>query len=153
MLQGSRERLDFIVGLFVLVAAIGVVFIALRAANIGDIGVEGYEIRAQFEQVGGLTKRSPVRSAGVIVGRVRDIKFINEDFVAEVILVIERDYQFPVDSIFSIESSNLLGGQYVGIDPGGDEESLQSGAVVNGNSAIVLEHLISKFLFDKAGEE
>jgi len=145
--------LDFIVGLFVLLAGVGVVFIALQAANIGGVNVEGYQITAQFDQVGGLTQRAPVRSSGVVVGRVKEIRFNNEEFVADVIMVIDGRYKFPVDSIFAIESSNLLGGQYVGIDPGGEEENLADDAVVAGNSAIVLEQLIGKFLFDKAGEE
>lgn len=149
----NRGRLDFAVGLFVVCAAVALVFIALRAANITSIsGAGGYVIRAQFDHIGSLTERAPVKSAGVRVGRVKAIRFDNEQFIAEAQLVIEKQYVFPVDSIFSIVSSNLLGGQYVSIDAGGAEENLQPETVVNGNSAIVLEHLISKFLFDKASE-
>ena len=149
----NRGQLDFAVGLFVICAAAALVFIALRAANITNISSgDGYTIRAQFDHIGSLTERAPVKSAGVRVGRVKEIRFDNEQFLAEAMLVIEEQYAFPVDSIFSIVSSNLLGGQYVSINPGGAEENLAPGTVVNGNSAIVLEHLISKFLFDKAGE-
>lgn len=148
----SRRRLDFIVGLFVAGAALCAVFIALRAAGITDVSGGGYVIRAQFDQIGALPARAPVKSAGVRVGRVSRVEFNDEDFIAEVTMVIENEYRFPADSIFSIVSSNLLGGQYVAISPGGAEENLQPGQVVVGNSAIILEHLIGKFLFDKAGE-
>lgn len=148
-----RQRLDFLVGLFIAGAAVATVFIALRAANIADVsGADGYVIRAQFEQVGALPPRAPVKSSGVRVGRVKAVTFNDEEFIAEVEMVIDGQFQFPSDSIFSIESSNLLGGQYIAINPGGAEDNLQPGQVVSGNSAIILEHLISKFLFDKAGE-
>ena len=153
-LTESHQKINFIVGLFVVVAVICVVFIALQAANIAQVSNSGgYTISAQFEQIGALNERAPVKSSGVRVGRVKDIHFNNELFIAEVILVIDGEHQFPVDSIFSIVSANLLGGQYVSIDPGGAEENLKEGDVVDGDSAIVLEHLISKFLFDEANKE
>ncbi|MGI9298703.1 MAG: outer membrane lipid asymmetry maintenance protein MlaD [Gammaproteobacteria bacterium] len=148
----SRRRLDFIVGLFVAGAALCAVFIALRAAGIADVSGGGYVVRAQFDQIGALPARAPVKSAGVRVGRVREVQFNDENFIAEVTMVIENEYLFPADSTFSIVSSNLLGGQYISINPGGAEENLQPGQIVVGNDAIVLEHLIGKFLFDKAGE-
>lgn len=147
----SRHRLDFIIGLFVAGAVLCALFVALRAANITDVS-SGYVIRAQFDQIGALPPRAPVKSSGVRIGRVQSITFNDEDFIAEVTMIIEGEYLFPADSIFSIVSSNLLGGQYVSISPGGGEENLQPGQVVAGNSAIILEHLIGKFLFDKAGE-
>ena len=148
-----RQRLDLLVGCFVIGAALSVVFIALRAANISAISnAGGYVIRAQFDQIGELKARAPVKSSGVLVGRVKNIEFNNESFIAEVVMIIDGKYLFPDDSIFSIVSSNLLGGQYISISPGGSEENLSEGAIVGGDSAIVLEHLISKFLFDKAGE-
>lgn len=149
----SRQTLDFAVGLFVLIAGLLVVFIALRAANLTDVAREdGYSIRVQFEQIGSLSHRALVKSSGVQVGRVEEVRYNNSDFTAEVDLLINDGYRFPDDSIFAIESSNLLGGQYIAIEPGGSETNLSDGSVVSGNSAIVLEHLISKFLFEKAGE-
>ena len=149
-----RQKLDLIVGCFVIGAGLSIVFIALRAANIAAVSdAGGYTIRVQFDQIGGLKTRAPVKSSGVLVGRVKTIDFNNEAFIAEVEMVVGGEYQFPDDSIFSIVSSNLLGGQYISISPGGSEENLAPGTVVVGNSAIVLEELIGKFLFDKAGEE
>ena len=149
----SRHRLDFIVGLFVTGALLCTIFLALRAAGIADItGGSGYVIRVQFEQIGALPPRAPVKSAGVRVGQVQEITFNDDEFIAEVKMVIEDEYAFPADSIFSIVSSNLLGGQYIAINPGGAEDNLKPGQIVVGNSAIVLEHLLSKFLFDNAGE-
>ncbi len=149
----TRHKLDFLVGCFVVGAALSVSFIALRAANIAAVSDSGsYVIRAQFDEIGSLSPRAAVKSSGVHVGRVKNIEFNNEEFIAEVVLVIDQKYSFPDDSIFSIVSGNLLGGQYVSISPGGSETDLQQDATVSGDSAIVLEHLISKFLFDKAGE-
>ncbi|MDM5147083.1 outer membrane lipid asymmetry maintenance protein MlaD [Candidatus Persebacteraceae bacterium Df01] len=151
--KAMRQRLDFAVGAFVLFAAVAVVFIALRAANLTSISADGgYLVKVRFDNIGSLVTRSPVKSAGVRVGRVKEINFINDEFVAEATLVIDKPYLFPIDSIFSIVSSNLLGGQYISIEPGSEEENVPENSTVHGNSAIVLEHLISKFLFDKAGE-
>ncbi|MGU9951857.1 MAG: outer membrane lipid asymmetry maintenance protein MlaD [Gammaproteobacteria bacterium WSBS_2016_MAG_OTU1] len=153
LLESSRNSIDFVVGLFVIFSAVAVVFIALRAANISDIGSgNGYMVRVQFDHVGSLSSRAPIKSSGVRVGRVKQIEYNNEDFVAETILEIDKQYAFPEDSTFSIVSSNLLGGQYVEIEVGSAEEDLKKDAIVVGNSAIVLEHLISQFLVDKASE-
>ena len=153
MSLATRRDIDFVTGLFVLGSIIAFVFLALRAANLTEIsGDDGYTIKVRFENIGALVNRAPVKSSGVLVGRVKNIVYNNEDYVAEVSLVIGEEYQFPVDSIFSIVSSNLLGGQYVSIEVGGEEKNLAEDVVLQGESAIVLEHLISKFLFDKAGE-
>lgn len=133
-------------------AIVATVFIALRAANLTEFSDAGYTIRLRFENVGSLAPRSPVKSSGVKVGQVQSIAFNSEDFVAEVEVAIFAGHHFPADSIFSIVSSNLLGGQYVSIEAGGEDEIISEGAVLDGNSAIVLEHLISEFVFDKAGE-
>lgn len=151
----KRRQTDFIVGLFAIMAAVAVVFIALRAANLTEVSDEGYAVRVRFENIGALGKRAPVKSGGVKVGQVKAVSFDSDDYVAEVEVLIFAEHLFPADSIFSIVSGNLLGGQYVDIEAGGDDETLANdgSAVVDGNSAIVLEHLIGKFLFDKAGEE
>ncbi|MBE8158395.1 MAG: outer membrane lipid asymmetry maintenance protein MlaD [Betaproteobacteria bacterium] len=149
----TRQKLDLLVGFFIIGAALSVVFIALRAANIASVSAaDGYVIRVQFDQIGGLKTRAPVKSSGVLVGRVKTIDFNAESFIAEVLVIVEGKYQFPDDSIFSIVSGNLLGGQYISISPGGSEDNLPPNAVISGDSAIVLEELISKFLFDKADE-
>ena len=134
-------------------AMVAAVFIALRAANLTELSSDaGYSVRVRFENVGALAERAPVKSGGVKVGRVQNIAFNSERFIAEVEVLIFKDHYFPADSIFSIVSSNLLGGQYISIEAGGDDEALQPDAVVEGDSALVLEHLIGKLLFDKAGE-
>ena len=115
-------------------------------------GRRGIGIQAIFDNIGSLKLKAPVKSSGVIVGRVVDIAFSAEDYHAVVGLEIETNFTFPEDSDFSIVSSNLLGGQYVEIEPGAEEVMLATGDQVFGNSAIVLEHLISKFFFDKAEE-
>ena len=146
----KRDKLDFVVGLFVVFAAASVVFLALRAANISDaVTGDSYVVRAQFDHVGSLSSRAPVKSSGVRVGRVRAIVFNNENFVAEAVLEIENQYAFPSDSTFAIVSGNLLGGQYVEIEPGGAEDNIKPDSVVSGNSAIVLEHLLGDLLRDK----
>lgn len=146
----NRQFADFAVGLFILFAVVGVIFVALRAANITDItDGDGYNIEIHFDNVGGLIERAPVKSGGVRVGRIKTISYDDEDHVAIVQAVIEDEYEFPADSLFSIVSSNLLGGQYVAIDVGGDDAVIKNNAVVQGNSAIILEELISKFLFEQ----
>lgn len=149
----SRRNIDIVIGLFVAFAVAGTVFIALRSANITDISKnDGYSIYLQFDNVGSLVERSPVKSSGVRVGQIRTIRYNNDDHIADVEIVINNAYQFPTDSIFSIVSSNLLGGQYIAIEVGGEEEMLKDGDEMVGNSAIILEELIGQFLFDKAGE-
>ena len=147
-----RHNIDFIVGLFVVFAAVSVVFIALRAANLTEVDTGGYTLSVRFENVGSLTEDAPVKSGGVPVGRVGRIVFDDDDYAARVEVTIDQRYKFPKDSILAIVSSNLLGGQYVAIEAGGDEEMLEGGDEVAGESALVLEHLISQFLLNKAEE-
>lgn len=153
MARLSRKQIDLYVGAFVLFAVAAVIFIALRAANITDVATErAYSLTVIFDDIGGLSKRAPVKSSGVRVGQVRAVAYNDEDYHAEVEVVIDQQYQFPADSIFSIVSGNLLGGQYIAIEVGGEDEMLAADDVLYGESAIVLESLISKFLFDEAGE-
>lgn len=151
--QLVRQKLDFIIGLFVICAAAGVVFIALQAANITDVSdSEGYVLNLRFDNIGTLRERALVKSSGVTVGRVKSIHYDTDEFNARVEVIIEDTYRFPADSIFSIVSSSLLGGQYISIDVGGDDVMLEANDELTGNSALILEELIGKFLFDKAGE-
>lgn len=148
----TRNNIDFIVGLFVVCAAASVVFIALRAANLTEVDTGGYSLQVRFENVGSLTQNAPVKSGGVPVGRVGRIIFDDDEYAARVEVRIDPQHQFPKDSILAIVSSNLLGGQYVAIEAGGEEEMLEDGDEVVGESALVLEHLISQFLLNKAEE-
>ena len=147
-----RHNIDFIVGLFVVFAAVSVVFIALRAANLTEVDTGGYTLSVRFENVGSLTEDAPVKSGGVPVGRVGRIVFDDKEYAARVEVTIDQRYKFPKDSILAIVSSNLLGGQYVAIEAGGDEDELEDGDEVVGESALVLEHLISQFLLNTAEE-
>jgi phospholipid/cholesterol/gamma-HCH transport system substrate-binding protein len=108
---------------------------------------------AEFDNIGGLKTRAPVKSAGVLVGRVADVQFDTERFVAKVTFTIDKRYAFPKDTFASILTSGLLGEQYIGLSAGGDNVLLKDGDVITKTqSAVVLEELVSKFLFDKAAE-
>ncbi|NYT22459.1 outer membrane lipid asymmetry maintenance protein MlaD [Alcaligenaceae bacterium] len=151
----TREKTDFWVGLFVLLGAIALVFLALRAGNMSSFSFAStYQVQAHFDNLGGLKVRAPVKSSGVVVGRVSGIAFDNERFQAVVTLDLEARYQFPTDSSISILTSGLLGEQYIGITPGGEDKMLAQGNTVQyTQSAVVLEELISKFLYSSAGSQ
>jgi phospholipid/cholesterol/gamma-HCH transport system substrate-binding protein len=150
----TRSKIDVWVGLFVLIGGAAILFLALQAANLLSLSFEPtYRVTARFDNAGGLKPKAAVRSAGVVVGRVESITFDDQTFQANVNLALESRYGFPKDSSFKILTSGLLGEQYVGIDPGGDEANLANGDVVTQTqSAIVLENLIGQFLFNQAAE-
>ncbi len=150
----NRRSTDILVGLFVLAGIAALFFLALRAANLGTFVVnDGYELRAQFDNIGGLKARAPVRSAGVVVGRVDSIGFDTETFRADVRLSMDSRYRFPKDSSVKILTAGLLGEQYIGIEPGAEEKTLGNGDTVQlTQSAVVLENLISQFLYGRASE-
>jgi phospholipid/cholesterol/gamma-HCH transport system substrate-binding protein len=146
--------MDLLVGLFVLAGIGALFFLAVRAANLGSFVVkDGYELRANFDNIGGLKERAPVRSAGVVVGRVDSIDFDTKSFQADVRLSMDNRYRFPKDSSVKILTAGLLGEQYIGIEAGADEKVLGNGdKVALTQSAVVLENLISQFLYGKAAE-
>ena len=148
----SRTSLDLWVGIFVVVGIGALFFLALRVGNVSSVDLtDAYVVRGQFDNIGGLKVRAPVKSAGVVVGRVDSIDFDTRSYRAEVRMKIARDYEFPRDTIASILTSGLLGEQYIGLDPGGDIEMLADGEALQiTQSAIVLEKLIGQFLFDRA---
>ena len=150
----ERSKNDVWVGLFVLLGAVAVVFLALKSANLLQWSLEkDYLVTAKFDNIGGLKPGAAVKSAGVVVGRVKGIDFDGESFQARVTLAIEARHQFPKDSSLSILTSGLLGEQYVGIVPGADEKNLVAGDRIGSTqSAVVLENLISQFLYSKAAE-
>ncbi len=151
----TREKTDFWVGLFVLLGAIALIFLALRAGNMSSFSfAPTYQVQAHFDNLGGLKLRAPVKSSGVVVGRVSGISFDSERYQAAVTLDLESQYQFPADSSVSILTSGLLGEQYIGITPGGDDKMLADGSSIQfTQSAVVLEELISKFLYSSAGSQ
>ena len=150
----SRKLLDLWVGIFVALGFAAVLFLALRVGSVSSTSfVETYQLTARFDNIGGLKVRGPVKSAGVVVGRVTDIRFDQETYEALVTLTIDGRYKFPRDTFASILTAGLLGEQYIGLDAGGDEKMLKTGDVVaKTQSAVVLEKLISQFMFNKASE-
>lgn len=150
----QRSKIDVWVGLFVLIGAAAILFLALQAANLLNLSfAPTYRVTATFDNVGSLKPKAAVRSAGVVVGRVESITFDDRSFQAKVVLALESRYAFPKDSVFKILTSGLLGEQYIGIEPGGADANLANGDVVTRTqSAVVLENLIGQFLFNKAAE-
>lgn len=150
----QRKSLDAWVGLFVLLGAIALVFLALKVGNMSSLSFgSSYTLVARFDNIGGLKPRAPVKSAGVVVGRVESINFDDKNFQALVSLRLQGEYQFPKDSSAKILTSGLLGEQYIGLEPGGDVQNFtEGGRIKSTQSAIVLENLISQFLFSKAAE-
>jgi len=146
--------LDLWVGLFVVAGIAALVVLAFKVGNMSTIGSgETYSITANFDNIGGLKPRAAIKSAGVVVGRVTSISFNNDRFTARVTMAIEKNYRFPKDTTASILTSGLLGEQYVGLEGGGDDQMLKAGDNIRlTQSAVVLEKLISQFLFDKAAE-
>lgn len=148
----QRSKNDVWVGLFVLIGAVAILFLALQAANLLNLSFQStYRVEARFDNIGGLKPKSPVRSGGVVVGRVESITFDDKTFQAKVALALESRYSFPKDSSMKILTSGLLGDQYIGIEAGADEKNLVAGDMVTATqSAVVLENLIGQFLYSKA---
>jgi len=150
----NRTALDLWVGFFVALGLAAVLFLATKVGNLSSANLsEAYTLQAKFDNIGGLKVRGPVKSAGVLVGRITDIKLDPVSYEAVVTLSIDGRFRFPKDTFASIYTAGLLGEQYVGLDVGGDEKMLQAGdTVTKTQSAVVLEKLISQFLFSKAAE-
>ena len=151
----SNEKTDWWVGLFILLGAIALSFLALRAGNLSSFSfAPTYALSAKFDNIGGLKVRAPVKSAGVVVGRVASISLDEKTFQAVVTVQIEKNYRFPKDSSAKILTSGLLGEQYIGLEAGGDDANLVAGGTLQfTQSAIVLESLISQFLYSSAEKQ
>ncbi|ABI59116.1 MULTISPECIES: outer membrane lipid asymmetry maintenance protein MlaD [Nitrosomonas] len=151
----QRTMMDFWVGLFVMAGIGALLILGLKVGNLTDFQTDkSYVLVGNFENIGGLKVRAPVKSAGVVVGRVTDIQFDVQTYDAVVTMKVDTRYRFPKDTFASILTSGLLGEQYIGLLPGGDEEMLADGEkIMKTNSAIVLEEMIGRFLFDKASEK
>jgi len=150
----NKRGIETLVGLFVLLGMLGLVFLALKAANLTTFGTgKGYSITARFDNIGGLKARSPIRSAGVTVGRVTSIKLDPKTFQGVVAMEIDAEVVFPKDSSAKILTAGLLGDQYIGIEPGPSDENLAAGGTIKQTqSAVVLENLIGQLVTSKAGE-
>ena len=150
----ERTTIDLWFGAFVTAGFVALLVLALKVGNLGaERATQTYRVEARFENIGGLKVRGPVRSAGVLVGRVADIRFDNDKFQAQVSLALDSRYNWPKDTSASILTSGLLGETYVGLEAGGDDKKLAAGDKIQiTQSAVVLEKLISQLLFSKAQE-
>lgn len=150
----QRSKNDIWVGVFVLLGAAAILFLALQAANLLSLNFQQtYRVDAKFDNVGGLKPKAAIRSAGVLVGRVEAITFDDKSFQARVTMAMESRYLFPKDSSLKILTSGLLGEQYLGLEAGADSKTLVAGDTISSTqSAVVLENLISQFLYNKAAD-
>jgi phospholipid/cholesterol/gamma-HCH transport system substrate-binding protein len=151
----NKKGIETLVGGFVLLGLLGLVFLALQAANLGSFtnGRDAYTLYARFDNIGGLKPRAPVRSAGVVVGRVTAIDLDAKTYQGVVTLAVDRRYEFPKDSVAKILTAGLLGDQYIGLEPGGDDANIEAGGTIaQTQSAVVLENLIGQLLTGRADE-
>jgi phospholipid/cholesterol/gamma-HCH transport system substrate-binding protein len=150
----GKKSIETLVGLFVLLGMLGLLFLSLKAANLATFSSgDTYTLQARFDNIGGLKARAPVRSAGVTVGRVTSITLDAQTYQGVVTMGIDRKLQFPRDTSAKILTAGLLGDQYVGLEPGADEKPLAAGDVIRQTqSAVVLENLIGQFINSRAAE-
>lgn len=150
----QKKSIDFWVGVFVLLGAASLLFLALKAGNMSSFSFEkSYDVSTKFDNIGGLKPNAAVKSAGVLVGRVGAISFDDKTFQATVVLKMDQRYHFPKDTSAKILTAGLLGEQYIGLEAGGDVNNLVAGDKIKmTQSAVVLENLISQFLFSKAAD-
>ena len=150
----ERTTMDLWVGIFVVAGIAALGMLAMKVGNLGTYNVsESYQVHAYFANIGGLKPKASIKSAGVLVGRVTDITLDTERYQAKVVMSLDKRYQFPKDTFANILTSGLLGEQYIGLMPGADEQMLKDGEQVKKTqSAIVLEDMIGKFIYNKADE-
>ena len=150
----GQKSIETLVGLFVLLGMLGLVFLSLKAANLATFrSGDTYTLQARFDNIGGLKARAPIRSAGVTVGRVTSIALDPQTYQGVVMIGINRKYQFPRDTSAKILTAGLLGDQYVGLEPGADEKMLAAGEQIKQTqSAVVLENLIGQFINSRAAD-
>lgn len=148
----TRSKNDMWVGLFVVIGFAAILFLALQSANLLSLSFDSnYKVTAKFDNIGGLKPKAAVKSAGVVVGRVESITFDDKTFQAKAVLSMQNKFAFPKDSSLKILTSGLLGEQYIGIAAGADDKNLANGDAISATqSAVVLEDLISKFLYNSA---
>ena len=150
----NKSSIDTLVGTFVVLGLVALFFLSLKAGNMNSFSfTPTYSVITHFDNIGGLKVRAPVKSSGVVVGRVAQINFDDKTYQATVMLALDKRYQFPKDSSAKILTSGLLGEQYIGLEAGGDNQSLTDGNIIDATqSAMILEDLIGQFLFKKAAD-
>ena len=152
----QTRAVEFGTGLFVFMGIVALFFLTTRVTNFDSYeGDEGYTLTARFDNVGSLKERSPVSMSGVTIGRVTSVEFDGEALEAVVHMRINSDYDMiPDDSDASILTQGILGGQYIGLEPGGSMEFFADNDDIQfTQSAIVLEKLVSKYLFSQTDKE
>ena len=151
----ERAKLDIWVGIFVILGIAAMFGLATKVGNLTSNSIkETYQVFANFENIGGLKPRAAVKAAGVVVGRVDSIVFDTEAYHAVVKMKVDTRYIFPKDTFANIYTAGLLGEQYIGLEAGGDLENLEDGDLITQTQdAVVLEKLISQFLYNKVAEE
>src|SRR5690606_31706334 len=150
----DRTKIDLWVGIFAAISVAALLGLAMKVGNLTTTNIgDTYTVTAAFQNIGGLKPRSPVKSAGVVVGRVDSIQFDGATYEALVTLKLDKRYQFPTDTFANIYTAGLLGEQYIGLEPGGEEEFLkENDRIMQTQDAVVLEKMISQFLYSKATE-
>lgn len=153
----NRKLMDFWVGLFVVAGCAALIFLAFKVGNASNLQSEknSYTVQAAFENIGGLKVRAPVKSAGVVIGRVDRIELDSKRHVAVVTMHIGKNYSFSKDTSAEILTSGLLGEQYVGLETGGDTTMLKDGDALDPalvSSAIIMERALTQFMLNKASE-
>ena len=151
----NTRTIEILVGLFIAGALAAFFMLALKVSNLASYGAsEGYDLVAHFDNIGGLKVRSPVSAGGVRIGQVTEIRYDNKRYDAKVTISVNPQYSFPTDTSASILTAGLLGEQYIGLEPGAEEEALQPGGHIElTQSALVLEQVIGQFLYSKAQEK
>lgn len=150
------RNLEIMVGAFMVAGFAALVFLALRVSGLSmDTAEQTYQVQARFENIGGLTVRAKVTMAGVVIGRVSNIYLDKKDFTGVVVMDIFKNVDnISIDATASILTAGILGEKYIGVVQGAEEQNMKSGAEFQTtNSALVLEDLIGKFLFNKVTEE
>jgi len=152
----TSRKIEILVGFFMAAAIAAFFMLAVNVSNMSSYGTgESYEIMARFDNIGGLKVRSPVAAGGVRIGRVTEIDYNTDTYEAVVVMSIETKYnRFPIDTAASIFTSGLLGEQFIGFEPGAEEDYLKNGDTIDlTQSAIVLEQIIGQFLYSKADDD
>lgn len=149
----ESRTVEIAVGAFIALGIAALVMLAMKVGNLTTFGEDsGYQVNARFDNIGGLKVRSPVKMAGVVVGRVGAITYDDETYeaVAE-LMIFDTFRRIPADTTANIYTAGLLGEQYVSLEPGGDDTYLADGDEISlTQSAVVLEQVIGQFLYSKA---
>ncbi len=150
----QRSKIDVWVGMFVLLGAVAILFLALKAGNLLSLSFDPtYSVVARFDNIGGLKAQAAVKSAGVVIGRVKSISFDEKTYQAQVEISLNNGVKFPKDTSAKILTAGLLGEQYIGLEAGYEQALLAQGdSIKQTQSAMVLESLISQFLYNKAAD-